>query len=221
MNKIIYNYSYIFILLLFLIFHNSILFFAGNISSMFRYNNKSKLDIKALEYRVNNLKEEISKYERNSNLNISLDKSLVLAKVSLRDIYKFFNYLTINTSYHVGNKKAVINEDGLVGVTSNASLKSANVNLITGNNKISVKVNNSYGLLGEYNRKTKLFKITNISNMDNINKGDTIYTSGLDKIPGNIYVGFVSKVKYNEGNRIIYASSKVNFDELNYLYVLN
>ena len=218
------NKKYIYLILtifVFLLFHSNMVYFVSNINSLLNKDNKYELLKKAYDERIENLNKEISEYEKISNLEITKDKSLVLSKVALRDIYHFFDYLIISTSYKVEKGDVVINENGLIGIIDSSSIKEARVNLLTGNNKISVKVNNSYGLLGLYNKRTKLFKITNITNYETINEGDIVKTSGLSDIPEGIYVGKVVKIDRKGIEQEIYVKSDIDFENINYLYVLN
>ena len=217
-NKIIYILLFA---LMFLLFHSNIVYLVANINSLLNKNNKYELLKSSYETRIDNLNREISEYEKVSNLELSKDKSLILSKVALRDIYDFYDYLIISTSYKVNKGDAVISEKGLVGIVDDSSIKEARVKLLTGNNKISVKVNNSYGLLGLYNKRTKLFKISNITNYENINNGDIVKTSGLSNIPENIYIGKVVKINKKGIEQEIYVKSDIDFEYLNYLYVLN
>ena len=211
----------IILIISFVIFHEPIIILFSNINTIFKEDNRVLLIEKGYEERLNNLKREISDYESNSNLEISKDKSLILSKLSFRDIYDFYDYLIINTSTKVSVGDAVINEKGLVGIIESNDLKSAKVSLITGKNKISVRVNNSYGLLGNYNKKDKVFIINNINNYEKINIGDVVTTSGLSNLPDNIYIGKVSKIKMKGIEQLVYVKSDINFDKLNYLYVLD
>lgn len=211
----------IFIILFFMMFHSNIIFFISNINSLFNKDNKYELLKNTYETRGDNLNKEISEYEKISNLDLTKDKSMILSKVALRDIYDFYDYLIISTSYKAKAGDAVLNEKGLVGIVEDSSMKEARVNLLTGANKISVKVNNSFGLLGLYNKRTKLFRITNITNYESINKGDIVTTSGLSSIPENIYVGEVVKINKKGIEQEIYVKSDIDFENLNYLYVLN
>ena len=220
MNKIFNGFYIVLIVFLFIIFHSSIINLIANINTLFNNDNRYIMLEKTYNDRIDNLKREISEYEKQTNLSISKDESLILSKVALRNIYDFYDYLIINTSRVVEPKKAVINENGLVGIVKSNEKTNAKVSLITGENKISVKVNQSYGLLGEYNKHTKLFKINNINNYNMIKKGDIVTTSGLSDIPEGIYVGKVEKINKKGIKQVVYVKSQVDFDNLNYLYVL-
>lgn len=211
----------VFTVFLFVMFHSNIINLIANINIIFNKNNKYELLKSSYETRVNNLNKEISEYESISNLDITKDKSLILSKVALRDIYKFYDYLIISTSFKTNVGDAVINEKGLIGTIDETSDKEARVSLLTGKNKVSVKVNNSFGLLGLYNKKTKYFKVNNITNYEEINIGDIVTTSGLSDIPKDIYIGKVVKINKKGIEQEVYVKSDIDFDNLNYLYVLN
>ena len=66
-----------------------------------------------------------------------------------------------------------------------------------------------------------MFLINNINNYEKINIGDTVTTSGLSNLPDNIYIGKVSEIKMKGIEQLVYVKSDVNFDNLNYLYVLD
>ena len=90
--------------------------------------------------------------------------------------------------------------------------------MITGSKSLSVKINNSYGLLHSYNPKNHTFFVSNIRNIDEIKKGDTVETSGLSNESAGLYIGKVDKVIKEVEPKVI-VKSDVNFNNLNYLYV--
>ena len=53
-----------------------------------------------------------------------------------------------------------------------------------------------------------------------IKKGDIVTTSGLSDIPEGIYVGKVERINKKGIKQVVYVKSLVDFDNLNYLYVL-
>ena len=220
MNKVFRGFYIILIIFLFIIFHSPIINLIANINTLLNHDNRYTMLEKIYNERIDLLKKEISEYEKQTSLPISKDNGVILSKVALRNIYDFYDYLIINTTSIVEPKKAVINEDGLIGIIKSNEKTNAKVSLITGENKISVKVNNSFGLLGAYNKKTKLFKINNINNYEKINIGDVVTTSGLSDIPEGIYIGKVEKINKKGIKQIVYVKSLVDFDNLNYLYVL-
>ena len=60
-----------------------------------------------------------------------------------------------------------------------------------------------------------------IVNMQTINEGDKVYTSGLTSIPENIYVGEVIKTYYSNDNLGKIAIIKLlDYNSLNYVAIL-
>ncbi len=93
------------------------------------------------------------------------------------------------------------------------------VRLITNkNSNISVKINDAVGVL-KNDRNTLI--VESISNYENINVGDEIYTSGLGNLPSNIYVGKVKSVslKSTQIEKVIEVDIENRLDNLNYLYI--
>ena len=213
------NIKYIIIVLFsFFVFHEPVLIFTSNILSMFRTNNIIKMQEKSYKRELDRLKLSISQYKiAEQNMMLAGDSSLILGKISLRNIYNFYDYLVINTKYTVKNGDEVINEEGLVGFIISHSKHLAKVRLLTGKHKLSIKINNSYGLLEKYNPKTKCFLVTNLKNIETIKEGDIVETSGLSKESAHLYVGKVYKI--NNLTNSLFVKSDVDFDNLNYLFV--
>ena len=62
--------------------------------------------------------------------------------------------------------------------------------------------------------------ISNISNYDDIDLNDEVYTSTLGSIKDKIYVGKVNKISSLATEKIIYVKSNVDIKDVNYLYVV-
>ena len=187
-----------------------------------RKDNSCTLDYRMQEMKIESLERQLYEYESSmNNLKIYNQTTYVKAKIALRDIYKFYSYIVITTDESVKKNSAVVNEFGLVGFVKETDGTSARVSLLTSGDKISVKISNSYGVLDGYDKKDKTLVVHNINNYENINIGDIVYTSGLTDIEGNIEIGKVEKIETVGVEKIIYIKSSVDFDELNYLYVLN
>ncbi len=208
--------DYILLLLLFL----SILFIS-NISYFIMPND---IDVnyimddytKHLESEYNELL-KINNIDYNANLNVSISKILY------RDIYDYHNYITIYKGSNAGIKEnmVVINDLGLVGVITDVSKNNSRVRLITSNeSNISVKINESYGILKVSNGT---LIVSDLSNYDNISVGDKIYTSGIGNLIGDIYIGEVSNISLNSTNieKIITVAPSVDFDNLKYIAVIS
>ena len=208
--------DYILLLLLFL----SILFIS-NISYFIMPNNidvNSIIDdyTKHLESEYNELL-KINNIDYNANLNVSISKILY------RDIYDYHNYIIIYKGSNAGIKEnmVVINDLGLVGVITDVSENNSKVQLITSNEyNISVKINESYGILNVSNGS---LIVSDLSNYENISVGDKIYTSGIGNLIGDIYIGEVSNISLNSTNieKIITVTPAVDFDNLKYIAVIS
>ena len=211
----------IFILILFILFHNALLIGLSNISSLFRENNYDILKEESYIEKIDYLEKKLASYESSlENLKIYDGQNYVLSKIALRDIYRFYNYLVVTTDSKVSEGDAVINEKGLVGIVESSNKTTAKVKLLTGNASISVKVDSSYGLLDEYDAENNLLIIHNINNYKEINEGSPVYTSGLSNIDEGLYIGKVYKTEKKGIEQIVYVKSEVDFDNLNYLYII-
>lgn len=210
-----YKY-YILLLLLFL----SIIFIS-NISYFIMPNDidvNSLVDdyTKQLESEYNELL-KINEIDYNTNLNITISRTLY------RDIYDYYNYITIykGSNDKINEDMVVVNNFGLVGVISQVDKNNSRVRLITSNeSNISVKINESYGILKVSNGS---LIVSDLSNYDNISVGDKIYTSGIGNLIGDIYIGEVSNISLNSTNieKIITVTPAVDFDNLKYIAVIS
>ena len=210
-----YKY-YILLLLLFL----SIIFIS-NISYFIMPNDidiNSFVDdyTKQLESEYNELL-KINEIDYNTNLNITISRTLY------RDIYDYHNYITIykGSNDKINEGMVVVNNFGLVGVISQVDKNNSRVRLITSNeSNISVKINESYGILKVSNGS---LIVSDLSNYDNISVGDKIYTSGIGNLIGDIYIGEVSNISLNSTNieKIITVTPAVDFDNLKYIAVIS
>lgn len=208
--------DYILLLLLFL----SIIFIS-NISYFIMPNDidvNSLVDdyTKQLESEYNELL-KINEIDYNTNLNITISRTLY------RDIYDYHNYITIykGSNDKINEGMVVVNNFGLVGVISQVDKNNSRVRLITSNeSNISVKINESYGILKVSNGS---LIVSDLSNYDNISVGDKIYTSGIGNLIGDIYIGEVSNISLNSTNieKIITVTPAVDFDNLKYIAVIS
>ena len=142
----------------------------------------------------------IEDYEKLLNfMNLTENKQeLIYSKVITREIYEFYDKITITKNENDNIKKGdiVINEYGLIGTISKVNKNSCEVSLITSNDtNISVKVGESYGIL--YSKDHKL-KIKNMKIEGSIKEGDEVYTSGLTLVPVGIKIGKVKNIKKDE-----------------------
>ena len=216
-------YIYVFIILIIImIFSKEIVLLVANITTTIRKDNLDNLNNEAFKIKIETLEKELSDYElAYNNYKIYDANTYILAKTAIRKIYDFYDYIIISPTSKVNKSSAVINEFGLVGIVTKCSTKIAKVTLLTGIKNLSVKVSNSYGLLNGYDKKNKLLIIRNINNYEDIKVGDNVYTSGLEGIQDNLLVGKVEKTELSGVERIVYVKSPVDFDAINYVYVIN
>ena len=129
-------------------------------------------------------------------LNIEvLDYQAIYSKVILRDIYAFYDEITIGKGSYDGVSKGdlVVNEKGVVGLVKSVNKHTSIVELLTNSNiELSVKINQSYGILTSVDNE---IIVKNVKLDDEIKVGDFVTTSGLTSVPGEILVGKVSEIK--------------------------
>lgn len=129
-------------------------------------------------------------------LNIEvLDYQAIYSKVILRDIYAFYDEITIGKGSHDGVSKGdlVVNEKGVIGLVKSVNKHTSIVELLTNSNiELSVKINQSYGILTSVDNE---IIVKNVKLDDEIKVGDFVTTSGLTSVPGEILVGKVSEIK--------------------------
>lgn len=189
-----------------------LVFFVTYLVNFLKINNQKSVELNALKIEnksLNQDKKELSKF-----LNLDLPaESFVVSKVLLRDLHSFYNEIKINAKgVEVGD--AVIDEHGLIGIVSKVDEKSASVKLLSGATNISVKINDTYGNLNAG-------IISMLDKYANIKEHDKVYTSGLTKIPADIYIGEVIKIYESSDNLGQVALIKLNNNEdLNYVAVL-
>lgn len=129
-------------------------------------------------------------------LNIEvLDYQAIYSKVILRDIYAFYDEITIGKGSYDGVSKGdlVVNEKGVIGLVKSVNKHTSIVELLTNSNiELSVKINQSYGILTSVDNE---IIVKNVKLDDEIKVGDFVTTSGLTSVPGEILVGKVSEIK--------------------------
>ncbi len=169
----------------------------------------------------NKINEEYNELLNINNIKYNSTFNLNISKVMYRDIYDYNNYITIykGSNDNIEKNMAVINEYGLVGIIDKVNKNNSIVKLITNiDSNVSVKINDNFGILKVNNGK---LIVSDISNYNDININDKIYTSGLGNIPGDLYVGVVSDISLNNTNieKIITVKSDVDFNNIKYIAV--
>lgn len=116
--------------------------------------------------------------------------SFIYGKVTLRDIFNFYDEITINIGEADGVKvgSAVVGKGGLLGIVNKVYTNSSIVKLITNKSlNIAVKVNEGYGNFND-------FVVKDVDQHLKVDVGDKVYTSGLTDLYGGIYVGTIKEI---------------------------
>ena len=210
------NYFLIILLALFL-YKSAIINLFANINEFTtKKDNYENAEINLLKEENNYLKEEIKNL---TNLDSYAKYDYSLTRLSYRALYDNYDiYIQGGKNKNYKDNYAVINSDGLVGIITSTEETSSKVRLLSGVPNLSVKINDTYGTLSAY--EEGLLIISNISNYSQINLNDEVYTSTLGSIKERIFVGTVYRVEESDIAKKIYVKSKVDFDNLNYLYVV-
>lgn len=173
------------VFMLFLIF----IYGVGYICSFLRYDNRELIETKVLLTQNQLLKKELedSKIAKNSY-------DCEIGKVIIRDMHNFYNEVVIDIeSENVKIGSPVINEEGLIGIIYKKEKTLSYVKLLTSDYNVSVKIKDTYGNLNAG-------KITLVDKYADIKVGDLVYTSGLNEIPKDIYIGKIKKVNMDNEN---------------------
>ena len=214
-NMIKKNWFIIAILLIFTLFlsKDHLLGFISNTKDLQEFIYDTKLEYYKEEYT-----------EMQSLLNIpESDYEVTYGKIILRDIYEFYDEITINvgTSSGIKVQDLVINELGVIGVIKEAHKNSSVVELLTNKDmELSVRVGSSYGILSSKDEK---IIIKNIKLNETIKEGDTIYTSGLTSIPKDIKIGRIKSISKDnlELEYILEVESLSRLEDINYVAILS
>ena len=155
-------------------------------------------------------------YEDTVNYNVEASKILY------RNIYNLNDTITIykGSNSEIHEKNLVINEEGLVGIVKKVNKESSEVDLLLKENvNLSVKINDSYGIL-KY-KENKLV-VEGINNKATIKEGDKITTSDISIYPENNLVGYISEITDNnyEIEKLITVTPAVNFENLKYVSII-
>jgi len=199
------------------------------ISKIFVRNNESKITSSNQMLMEENkaLKEEIKELQEILKVqSLITDYEMVNATVISRKNLDWYHTLLINKGSSDGltTGLAVINGLGLIGKVVTVTPHTSTIKLLTNNIKLSVLVNqNVYGVLSYYDNKRNIFVIEGISNLDNIEAGDTVMTTGLSEIfTKALMIGTVKKISYDSFglSRILEVTPSVNYDNISFVAVL-
>lgn len=170
---------------------------------------------------LKNMEENYHELLKFSEIDVKYEMNYLNSYILYKDVYNYLNEITIlkGSKDNILVDYPVIYNNTLVGVISKVNKNSSKVTLLTNNeSRISVKINNEIGIL-EYDN---VLKITGISNYGNISIGDEIYTSGLGKIPANIFIGRVKDIILdNKGlEKIVFVEYDIDIKDLTFVTIL-
>lgn len=150
------------------------------------------------------------------------------AKIINNSVNKKHNYLTLNkgTEHGVRQEMAVVSSEGVVGVIFDVSKKfSTVISLLNTNLKISSKIkkNDYFGSLAWDGKDYRHAILSEIPFHVNIEKGDTIVTSGHSSIfPENIQIGVIEDYTTKGGNFYeINVRLSTNFKRIRYINIIS
>ena len=197
---------------------------------------KTKLDSYAnVEAENEILTTEIDKLKKITEIDyLPSDYQTKVATVQIRDQTNWNDEITIDlgSMNDIQEGMAVCDSKGMVGVVSKVTEISSTVSLITSDNpsnQIPVMVVNGdqviYGLLENYSVNSQKLNITLLSNIDKLEKGAKVYTSGLGgdgKSPKGIYIGKAKKlVTQTDGTTTtLMVTPAANMEDLSYVSVI-
>ena len=199
-------------------------------------NDKLKTSIErvdAIETENVELRREIEALKKELNIDYVLtDYEYLNATVISRNIGYWYNTLTIDKGSKNGISEGmvVVNSTGLIGKIIRTTTFTSEVRLITTsdtNNKISVSISNGNnkvnGLINGYDYENNLLEVEGISNTEEVNVGDSVYTSGLGGVfPSGILIGTVESITTDEYDlaKIINVKPSADFNDINYVSIL-
>ena len=212
---------YIIICVVTILLRDNICFFYGNVLGVFKLdNNYYEGIIKLKDEQIEYLEKEINDYDKFSKELNRITYNYKLSKITFKESYnigKFTIQYGSKDNVKVGN--AVTNENSFIGKITKVDKYTSELTLIKDLKDTSVVVNNIYGKLN-YDYELNEFIISDISNYDKVYINDEVYTSGYGTIKEKLYIGKVEKVETYVYSKKIYVSTKVNFNNLNYLLIV-
>lgn len=148
---------------------------------------------------------------------------IIYSQVIFRNLYKFYDSITISkgSTDNIKEGSLVLSDKGLIGIVNKSYANYSEVNLLTSSStNLSVKINESYGILTS---KDDQIYVKNIKLNNEIKEGDLIYTSGLTSTPKDILIGRIKNITKDnlELEYIIEVESFADFNNLNYVGVIS
>lgn len=214
MKNILSNALTYIILILLIIYKSTFINIVNNINK-YTYN-KEINEVKILNDKIDFLENE---YNKLVDFKVDNIYDYEITRLSLKSSYlsnKFYIYGGKDTG--IQEKDYIANNDGLVGIITKVYDNYSECKLLTSINDLTVSINDTYGTLFTY--EDDLLIINNISNYSNIHINDDVYTSDLGDKKEKIFIGKVYKIIDDDISKKIYVKSNVNFNKLDYLYII-
>lgn len=212
-NFIKNNIIYIILFVLFIykgIFVNVI----ANINTLVTKNNNNELT------EINLLKEENKKLTKDieeiTKLKSTYNNEYKLTRLSYRLTFADNEFFITGSDYNVND--LLVNEHGLVGLVKEIKKDYSVAATIKSIKNLSININNSFGTISNFDGE--FFIANNLSNYDEVHVNDAVYTSKVGDTLNIVLVGYVNKIEEHEVSKTIYIKSDVDFNNLNYLYVI-
>ncbi|MDD2409885.1 MAG: rod shape-determining protein MreC [Bacilli bacterium] len=202
-----YNYLIYILVILSILFSDSIINLINNFTSNFFLKNNN-IEIKLLEEKNKIL---ISEYQNLLDFknNIKFEYNYTICNI-LKDNYGFGNYIINGDNYSIGDE--VINEKGLIGIISKINNKTAEVKKIYNTNLI-VKINNETGKIVSKDKNNNLI-VKEISNYNDVSLNDLVYSIN------NTYIGKIIKIKYDILDNYLTVKT-IDIDNIKYVAVIS
>lgn len=205
----------IYVILLFLFIYKGLFInIVSNINTLVTKNNNNELT------EINLLKQENKKLtndiEEITKLKNTYNNDYKLTRLSYRLTYTDNEFFITGSEYNPND--LLINEHGLVGMIKEIKNDYSIATTIKNIKNLSININNAFGTISSFDGE--YFIANNLSNYDEVHINDAVYTSKVGEINNIILVGYVNKIEEHEVSKTIYIKSNVDFNNLNYLYVI-
>lgn len=205
----------IYVILLFLIIYKGLFInIVSNINTLVTKRNNNELT------EINLLKQENKKLtndiEEITKLKNTYNNDYKLTRLSYRLTYTDNEFFITGSEYKPND--LLINEHGLVGMIKEIKNDYSIATTIKNIKNLSININNAFGTISSFDGE--YFIANNLSNYDEVHINDAVYTSKVGEINNIILVGYVNKIEEHEVSKTIYIKSNVDFNNLNYLYVI-
>jgi len=197
---------------------------------------KKNLDNLAREAAINDvLTSENNQLKEITNIDyLPTDYNVKYTTVVARDAESWNNEVTINLGKISDIKEgmAVISADGMIGTVTKVTDMSSTVSLLSSENaksQLPVMIMSGgkeyYGLLNRYDLNSKKYRITLLSDIEKIEKGAKVVTSGLGgvgKSPKGILIGTVDEYTIGDDatESVCMVKPSADFNSLNYVAVV-